>query len=93
MSDPCYGNSACLANEEEGGATYKCVCDESHSGKYCEKTPCYPNPCNYNGTSTVPSANLSHLQISESWHSVAIARNKRKLGIIVALMSLHTLVE
>ena len=49
MSNPCYGESRCMANEENGGLTYQCICDEIHSGKYCEKTPCYPNPCNFNG--------------------------------------------
>ena len=56
MSNPCYGESVCLADEQNGGLTYKCICDEIHSGKYCEKTPCYPNPCNFNGKCTLSLA-------------------------------------
>ena len=56
LSNPCYGESVCLADEQNGGLTYKCICDEIHSGKYCEKTPCYPNPCNFNGKCTLSLA-------------------------------------
>ncbi len=63
MSDPCYGPSTCVPNELDGGASYRCACDEEHSGTYCEKTPCIPNPCSFNGETPRKSGCVAVVQV------------------------------
>ena len=49
VGELCSGSGNCSSKlfQED----YRCACDESRRGRYCEeKNPCHPNPCLYGGT-------------------------------------------